>query len=102
MYFGYGFITVQENKKIDIFNAKVRNNYAISALVTVPRVLPHLTFMSPGTTTDANSYSHSQELTKARYGQYYRHSQMFPYNMARNFQPTPTTFIHEQYKVCYR
>jgi hypothetical protein len=27
---------------------------------------------------------------------------MFPYNMARNFQPTPTTFIHEQYKVCYR
>jgi len=35
------------------------NNYAISALITVSRMLPHLTFMSAGTTTDANSYSHS-------------------------------------------
>jgi hypothetical protein len=59
LYFGYRFIPVQENQTINISNAKVGNNYAISELVTVSRVLPHLTFMSPGTTTDANSYSHS-------------------------------------------
>jgi len=57
--FGYGFITVQENHITNIFNAKVRNDYAINAHVTVSLVLPHLTFTSPSATTDANSYSQS-------------------------------------------